>query len=51
MNIIKDYALAADEGDSRKARYIMGVLHDVGNPNSTARNNLSILKITGNQLM
>lgn len=44
VTINKQYALAAGEGDSRKAQNTYGILHDVGNPNSTARNNANYLK-------
>jgi N-acetylmuramoyl-L-alanine amidase len=44
VTINKQYALAVGEGDSRKAQNTYGILHDVGNPNSTARNNANYLK-------
>lgn len=43
-NIDKTYVLAGNEGDSRKAENLYGFLHDVGNRNSTARNNANYLK-------
>ena len=38
MDINTQYALAAGEGDSRKAENLYGILHDVGTPNGKARN-------------
>lgn len=44
LAINTEYVLAGNEGDSRKAKNLYGILHDVGNPNSTARNNANYLK-------
>lgn len=44
LAINTQYSLAQGEGDSRKAENLYGILHDVGNPNSTARNNANYLK-------
>lgn len=44
LAINTEYVLAGNEGDSHKAKNLYGFLHDVGNRNSTARNNANYLK-------